>query len=615
MLVTISAYLIACAIVSLASPTQFFANCLVVGLECLIGLYLVTRHGGAVRAFVKESIVSPFRCPSSFTFAVLSLTLSVGLFSVHFFEKDGILVRSHIYWDITAHYPIIQSFVFGDNFPARDETAAELPLFYHFFGDLQVANNVSLGASLPGALLWVSALSLTSLMILVREYSRILFRSEAAAWLAGMLVVTSSNLRWVFDLFESVPAQNFLRPLNDRGGPMRFSNPEYSFGRFNLSMVNIFYFIEERHLLFASALVVMTALLMRESPPRSRIAAVLFGALIASFSQWNFFILPMLFVIVASGLAYGERRMSRLCTLATLVVSGILLVVWTQSGIEASGWFAIDRTFPRLNFRFAAEGDGAPHSFSRFLMYYGFALGPTLVGSLIGLIVIWRHRRRDFWLLAPVILTTFILINSVQAMPNTVYENHKWLKPLQGFLNILAVAPCALLLRSASVFRVLWTGCLILVMTISGIVEAIAFTRVYTMPIAPYPSEIVTLIRERTLPHDTFVTSLPREVLLAGRRVYFLHYRTLEGTTPHLRSLGFKLSKRAAQEARVYKAASTQEFCLVARELGVDVVEFSPEQQSLPVFDLVKGHELFAVVPFKESAPRSYISTRFCAVP
>jgi hypothetical protein len=239
-------------------------------------------------------------------------------------------------------------------------------------------------------------------------------------------------------------------------------------------------------------------------------------------------------------------------------------------------------------------------------------MGPTLLGAFTGAVVAWRRSRRDFWIIIPVVLVTFTLINSVEVMPSGIYENHKWLKPLQGLLNILAVAPCALVLQSRWRLRHVFVAFMVLVLTVSGVFEAIAFTRSLSMPIAPYPSEMFERIRERTRPHDVFVTSLPREVLLAGRRVYLLHYRTLEGTTPHIKALGFNFAKRTEQEARLYRATTLEEFCAAVHDLRVDVIEFSRQQQSLPVYELVRSYELFSAVPFKETEPRSYISTRLC---
>ncbi len=612
--VTVIGYLVACVLVSVISPTLFWSNVLVVGSELLVCAHLLVRHRETVRGWGSDLRREIRSARSSVLFAALSLAISVSVFQVHFFERDGVLHRSHIYWDASAHYPIIQSFVFGDNFPAGDETAAGLPLFYHFMGDLQVANNVALGASLPAALLWVSVLSLMSLMILAREYARVLFKVELAGWMAGLLVVTSSNLRWLFEIWESSPAQNLFRPFFSRGGPMRFSNLEYTFGRFNVSMFNIFYFIEERHVLFASALVIVTALLVREVPTLSRRSALLCGCVIACFTQWNFFIFPMLVVIVASGIVLRDVRAQSVTILTTLVGVGGLMALSMRFSIATSGWFNLDQTVPRFNFRFAAEDQNAAYSFLRFMSYYGFAMGPTLLGAFAGAVVAWRRSRRDFWIMAPVVLVTFTLINSVQVMPSGVYENHKWLKPLQGLLNILAVAPCALVLQSRSRLRHAFVAVMALLLTASGVFEAIAFTRSFSMPIAPYPSEMVERIRERTRPHDVFVTSLPREVLIAGRRVYLLHYKTLEGTTPHIKALGFNFAKRTEQEARLYRATTLEEFCAAVHDLRVDVIEFSRQQQSLPVYELVRGHELFSGVPYKETEPRSYIGTRLCGM-
>ena len=224
-----------------------------------------------------------FRSFREMTFLILALSFSYALFYPQVFQQGTMLYRSGVYWDFTAHYPIVQNFVFGDNFPAMDETAGELPLMYHFFGDLQVALTSALGTSLADSFLWISALSLTSLLVLVREFAKDLFKSEAAGWAAAIFVVSSSNLRWIFDLIGSPCEPTTIKPVFGYVHAARHGIPKCAFGEFNVSMFNLFYFIEERHVLFSSALIVLGAMLLRGVTALPVVRGALLGTIFSLF--------------------------------------------------------------------------------------------------------------------------------------------------------------------------------------------------------------------------------------------------------------------------------------------------------------------------------------------
>lgn len=612
--VTASTYLLSCTLVSFVSPTLYAANTILLGIEVCLLVAVAIYNRQAIKTWRPN--LSGYLTTATLRSAIytaLCLTFSYFLFDVQFFEQDGTLHRSLVYWDITAHYPIVQSFIFGDNFPARDETAAELPLLYHFFSDLQIANNGALGASLTNAFLLVSVLSLTSLMILVREYARVLFKSEVAGWVAGVLVITSSNLRWAVDFLNPWSHFGLLEPLYEPVHPFIYSVPKYPFATFNVSMFNVFYFVEERHVIFASALVIVTALFVRAHFRPSLLAAITSGAVLGMFCEWNFFILPLLLLILFSGIIIPGRRAALFAMLCSVCLVTGYLMLSTKAVLASSEWFNKNYVRLRFNFNFATDRPGDVINLWRFIQYYAFCAGPTLMCAGLALCVLWGRSRRDFWVLMPITIGTFILINTVQPMPNSIYENHKWVKPLQGFLNILAVAPIALLLQKKTALRVTSATLMVIALTISGIAEAIAFLRCPSMVFSPYPSELVNLIRDKTQPQDVFITALPSQVLLAGRRVYYLDRSNLGGTQPHIQGLGFRFKKRAAREARIFASKSIEEFCAIAQELRVNVVEFSKSQQTLAIFASLTDKVLFTAPPWNEAEPRAYVSTAFCS--
>ena len=613
--VTVVAYLLSCALVTVVSPTLEAAHLVILALETMIGAVLYLRYRkqclpmlrGLANSFLADA---PWLRIASLTAA---LVFSYFLFERHFFLEENVLYRSKIYWDITAHYPIAQNFVFGDNFPAVDETAAGIPLLYHFFSDLQMAQYVSLGASLPGAFLWISAISLAALLLLAQALAEELFASRYAGIVAALLVVTASDLRWLVEAWYPVEQFLFKAPFVGEVPALGYNVPNYPFGSFNVAMFNLFYFVEERHVVFASALVLLTAYLARDRRSLSDGSACGAGILLALFCGWNIFILPILGMVLLSRVLDSKLRRSALIMLGTLVAINLSHLAYARAVLAASPWFDSSAASPRLNFGFAAPNVDYRITVGRFLEYYAFCLGPTILCAAAGCAILWRRSRADFWLVVPALAITFVLINSLQPMSTSVYENHKWVKPWQGLLNLAAAGPVAILLSRRRAWAKAAGVVLLMLLTLPGVPEALPFfKRGSKVRLAEYPSKFVQLIRQNTSPREVFATQNPREILLAGRKIYYLNNNDLGGTIPHLRGLRFKFSERLISQMRLYTAMTEMDFCSVARELGVQVVEFSPEQQWFPIYSKVKHQAIFTATPEGELGVFSYVSTREC---
>lgn len=604
-------YVLACFLATHISPTLTAAGEIMLFLEAatLVFVLIVQRRRLTWRAPARSRAA----VLTDLTFLILALGFSYALFSPHVYQEGTELYRSGLYWDFTAHYPIVQNFVFGDNFPAQDETAAGLPLLYHFYGDLQVALAGALGTPLAESFLWVSALSLTSLLVLTREFAKDLFKSEGAAWAAAAFVITSSNLRWVFDLLGNACQPETLAPLVNYVHAARHGLPRCSFGDFNVSMFNLFYFVEERHVLFSCALIVLAAMLLRALPCLTVVRGATLGVLFSLFCSWNIFLLPMLLLLLLPGVC---SRGSRVASVAGIL---ILFAICAAQGVAVrdivtnSPWFEVGKASPSLNVNFATENYTQTVTLRRFVEYYGFSIGPTLLCAAIGVLWLFRFDRRTFWLVTPVLFGTFLLINSVQALPQSIFENHKWVKPWQAILSVVSAAPIAVLCRRRSLARVLGVLVVMWVMTASGIVEAVPFfTKEGSKKVADYPSPLIEEIRAKTRPDAVFATSNPREVLLAGRRIYFLNNKDMDGTIPHLQGVSFRFAKRERVQGFLYSANNAETFCSMAERLGISVVEFSPEQQRSDLFRQVSQHTIMRVMVERKGGEFAFVSLDFC---
>lgn len=604
-------YALACFLARHLSPTLTAAGEILLFLEAtvLVVVLIAERRRVAWRAPGRSGALAL----TDLAFLVLALSFSYALFSPHAYQEGAELYRSGLYWDFTAHYPIVQNFVFGDNFPAQDETAAGLPLLYHFYGDLQVALASALGTTLAESFLWVSTLSLACLLVLVREFAKDLFKSEVAAWAAAAFVVTSSNIRWVFDLLGSACKPATLAPLEQYVHAARHGIAKCSFGDFNVTMFNLFYFVEERHVLFSCALIVLAAMLLRALPAVTAVRGAILGVLFSLFCNWNIFLLPMLLLLLLPGAFRRGSCVASVVAMALLICISAVQAAAVREVVTSSPWFEASGTNPSVNFNFATEDYTQAITLRRFVQYYAFSIGPTVLCALLGMVALFRDDRRTFWLLGPVLVGTFLLINSVQPLPQSIFENHKWVKPWQTVLNVVAAAPVALLCRRFSFPRSLGVLALLGVMTFSGIAEAPPyFTKEDSKKVADYPSPLIDEIRAKTRPNAVFATSNPREVLLAGRRIYYLNNKDMDGTIPHLRGLNFRFTARERSQGALYAAQSPQELCVTGRQLGVSIVEFSPTQQESELFRQVSQHTIIRATVERKRAEFAFVSLDFC---
>jgi len=129
--------------------------------------------------------------------SILIFSLSTFFYWPHLFVEDGVIKRSQVYWDFNIHFPVIQSFVLGDNFPAENMTFSGTPLTYHFFFDLLCAIYACLGLDLIQGLNWASAVSFGMMLLAIYSACIELFKSRGTAMVAVGLVLTSSSLRFL----------------------------------------------------------------------------------------------------------------------------------------------------------------------------------------------------------------------------------------------------------------------------------------------------------------------------------------------------------------------------------------------------------------------------------
>jgi hypothetical protein len=222
-----------------------------------------------------------------------------------------------------------------------------------------------------------------------------------------------------------------------------------------------------------------------------------------------------------------------------------------------------------------------------------------------------------FHALAGVVVPTFLLVNTIQLVPLSVYDNHKWLRPMSFFLDLAAayalVAFASGPARKRPVLRRLAAAAAIPFLTISGIVEGIPFfTGRSTVVYARYPTRFTRDIRSETSPRDVFASFESSALHLAGRKLYVGNDADERGAASLVASAGFDLAVRHRLVFALYAAPTRDAFCRDARaaDVQIDWLEVEPSVRRASGADAV-GPGFDTVSP--EGRPLRYLDVRaFC---
>lgn len=504
--------------------------------------------------------------------AVLCFSLfSFFLFSPHLATSGGTIYTSPTYWDFNIHFPIIQTLVWGDNILPENESFAGLPMTYHYLYDFLNAMYASLGWELVGSLTLVAVLSFTCMLVMIVGVGEELLGSLLAGFIAVFLTLTNGSLRFLYtarllspNLF-SAPHPYFYSLL-----------PGNPFG-YNGTMFNIYYFIAERQMIPAVMFILVSMVVLYYRRHVSPQWCCVLGILMGAFFQWHLFATITVFCAVFFMLLVARERRRTAWMIAGFSLP-VLIQVFYFRLVLASGWFLPTVSeFPKFNMNFPTMEKEYTFSPVRAVLYYVFSYGAKLPVFLLSVWLLFRKNKPFLLVLLAVIVPTFVLVNTVQLSPLSVYDNHKWLRPMNVVMDIaLGFVLAPLFLKKP---RLLWTilaAVCLFFLTASGVIELIPFLQSRpTKAYGKYPSEFTNDVRAQTAPRSVFVSSVTKELHLAGRKVFVLNEEDEPGATSFLRSARFDMSRRKTIMKRLYRV-DVQEFCDIVRAYGIDYVDAKP---------------------------------------
>lgn len=539
------------------------------------------------------------------------LIFSFMFFAPHLIFKDGSIYTSPIYWDFHWHVGVIQNFVYGNNFPPQYEAYAGVPMTYHFFGDFVFAIYSSLGLPLVGAMNVGSILVLFFVLLAIIGCGEEFFHSKRAGIIAAILVVTTGSMHFIYFLSgmnDKTIWEGIASILGNTQHPWKVSFIEGNPNNYNGTMFNMFYFLQERHMLFGILYLLFSMLIFYKRESLSTKELLIAGVLMGAFFYWHLYITIMVVAALVFLLLFGEEKKKTFILLAGSLFVFLLCFAYVKSIVINPAWFTDKASgFPQLNTSFAGgkAAFGSPELLNAMIEYYRFAYGFRLLFLGIGLFILFKTDKQLFRVTLAFLLPTMLLINNIVLSPDSS-ENHKWLRPVNIIFDLtVALAVFKVFFDKSKPFiKMAGVACMI-VLTLSGIIELMPFLNSKpTVQYAPYTSAFITSVRAHTTPQSVFAGKHERELHLAGRKLYLGN-----NAGPNY---ALNKEERTAIVDKLYQSASVKEFCELALKNKIDFVE--ADTTSLTTFlDITKDLPSFTAVD-RDSKRIKYIDvTKGCA--
>ncbi len=188
----------------------------------------------------------------------------------------------------------------------------------------------------------------------------------------------------------------------------------------------------------------------------------------------------------------------------------------------------------------------------------------------MGVILLAKKSKKILLILTSIIIPTFILVNTIQLSPLSIYDNHKWLRPMNIVVDLITAL----------------------------VIYKIKPSKLYV----EYQTPLISFIREKTTPKSVFLgTKNSRMFQIAGRKLFLGDYA---GQDLRLRKdLREKIIKK------IYSSNNLKVFCRLVLENKIDYIEIQGNENVASInrifkFDIGKSYNKITIIDTKKSCNR-----------
>lgn len=523
-------------------------------------------------------------------------------FITHLSYSNNVINTSPIYWDFHWHVGLIQNFTYGDNFPPENESFTGMPQAYHYYGDFIVSLYEVFGLNIVDSMNYTSIFSFFIVLLALIGLSEEFFKTKIPGYIAVLFAITSSSWRFISyfaDQHELNIIKIFQNIISNNANPFAFGHiPNTHPGSYTGTMHNMFYLLEERHMIFGIVYLLLCIMIIVKKDSIPNKYAFIIGMAMGAFFYWHIYITFIVLGALVFVLIFDNNRKKTL-----LLLSGLTLLFGAQflhlKYIIASNkeWLLSDtESYPKFDITFATIGEKSNPVIMlvNIFKYYSFSYGLKFIFLPVSLFYLWRRKSTIGKTLTGFILICFICINTLLISSQGIGENHKFLRPMNFVIDIaVAYFVYKLFFQRKKVLLTI-TGLLcIIVLTLSGFIELFPFLN--SKPIlyySDYPSSITKAISQHTHKSDIFIGFDGREIQLAGRKLFF---GDILGPMN-----SFNLDKRKNIIDTIYNSKTKEQYCQLINAYKINYIEYyrkdiSSDRQylmSFPKFDAISNGNL-----------------------
>ena len=138
------------------------------------------------------------------------------MFATLNFKEGKFLIGFKSWTDFGANISLVQSFVFGHNFPTTHPFFPGEPIRYHFLFWFQAANLEFLGLNPVWGINLLSILSLIAMLILIMTFAEVLFNSRVVGRISALLFLFSSSLYYLPFLRSQASVSELVSAIGHR---------------------------------------------------------------------------------------------------------------------------------------------------------------------------------------------------------------------------------------------------------------------------------------------------------------------------------------------------------------------------------------------------------------
>lgn len=516
------------------------------------------------RNILKELLKELYKSLSRISFLKVAVVVTIfvgsySFFSNHLAVKNEEIYTSFVFWDFKWLIRLVENFAKGDNFPPVNESVSGVYQVYHFFWAIIPSTYQILGLNIAQSFNLFSTLSLGFIILVALGFMELYGYSKLAYVVVPIFILTHGSLKFAdhLSLFLPSPSLTLQSLFTSRADLVDF-NVDGRFG-YNGNMFNVFYFIQERQLIFALfALLIFIYILLHASYFKAKIL-ILFGVLFGLFMQWHFFIWIEFLLVgityLSLAFVFSKKIIDRklVIFILTLTITSIMYAVLLKLYINSQPIFNTEflNQFPKINFDFPTM-QNYKFSFVNVLIHYIYAYGIRIYFYLLAFYVSYKINKKAFLLLLAFI-PIFVLMNTIQFSSFTIYDNHKFLKSFNLVMDIFSLIFFLVFAAKSHISRIV-SLTVIFFAVFSGLIGLISFFFQKSNVLFFSPKNEHYKKIEKSNPRSVFLTDNEKTVFMAGRKVFYTTHVGIYG--------GLKIDDKKQIHEQISSLSDRQSICI-----------------------------------------------------